>query len=92
MNICFLGGSFDPPHLGHLAIAIECLEKYNKFIFVPSKQSPHKSYPTYFDSKHRLKMLNILSSNYENIEVEPFELESTSQISYTIDTIRYLFI
>ena len=33
MNICFLGGSFDPPHLGHLAIAKECLKKFDKFIF-----------------------------------------------------------
>ena len=48
MNICFLGGSFDPPHLGHLAIAKECLKKFDKFIFLPSKQSPHKSNSPFF--------------------------------------------
>tara|TARA_Y100000768_G_scaffold286292_1_gene220618 strand:- start:891 stop:1481 length:591 start_codon:yes stop_codon:yes gene_type:complete len=90
MNICFLGGSFDPPHLGHLAIAKECLKKFDKFIFLPSRQSPHKSNPPFFESKHRLKMLEIFTSNYENINIEEFEITSDSKISYTIDSVRYL--
>ena len=90
MNICFLGGSFDPPHLGHLAIAKECLKKFDKFIFLPTKQSPHKSASPFFDSNHRLKMLEIITSDFENINVEQFEIASDSKISYTIDSIRYL--
>ena len=39
MNICFLGGSFDPPHLGHLAIAKECLKKFDKFTINNEKKA-----------------------------------------------------
>ena len=90
MNICFLGGSFDPPHLGHLAIAKECLKKFDKFIFLPSKQSPHKPASPFFDSKHRLKMLEIITSDLENIEIEQFEIKSSSKVSFTIDSVEYL--
>ena len=47
MKICFLGGTFDPPHMGHLKIALECLKQCQKFIFIPSKQSPHKKNPPF---------------------------------------------
>ena len=90
MKICFLGGTFDPPHMGHLKIALECLRQCQRFIFIPSKQSPHKKNPPFFDSSHRLKMLDILTSSYKNIEIDSFEIESTKKVSYTIDTIRYL--
>ena len=80
----------DPPHLGHLAIAKECLKKFDKFIFLPSKQSPHKSNSPFFDSKHRLKMLEIISSDLENIEIEQFEIKSSSKVSFTIDSVEYL--
>tara|TARA_Y100001968_G_C19256927_1_gene667282 strand:+ start:304 stop:894 length:591 start_codon:yes stop_codon:yes gene_type:complete len=90
MKICFLGGTFDPPHMGHLKIALECLKQCQKFIFIPSKQSPHKKNPPSFDCSHRLKMLDMLASSYKNIEIDSFEIDSAKQISYTIDTIRYL--
>ena len=76
MKICFLGGAFDPPHVGHLKIALECLKQCDKFIFIPSKQSPHKINRPYFSSSHRLAMLNMLASNYDNITVDPFEINS----------------
>jgi len=90
MKICFLGGTFDPPHIGHLKIALECLKQCDKFIFIPSKQSPHKISQPYFSSHHRLAMLNMLASNYDNIAVDPFEINSIDEISYTINTVRYL--
>ena len=90
MKICFLGGTFDPPHIGHLRIALECLKQCQKFIFFPSKQSPHKPNLPYFSHNHRLNMLNMLVSNYDNIQVDSFEINSDNEISYTIDTIRYL--
>ena len=58
MKIYFLGGTFDPPHLGHLNIAKACLKHCHKFIFIPSKQNPYKDKP-YFSSEDRLNMLKI---------------------------------
>ena len=90
MKICFLGGSFDPPHLGHLEIAKGCLKQFQKFIFIPSNHSPNKQKPPYFSSKHRLKMLEILIQDYKDIQIDRFEIDSKNKISYTIDTIKYL--
>lgn len=90
MKIYFLGGSFDPPHIGHLEIAKSCLRYCDKFIFIPSKQTPHKKNPTYFSNKDRVEMLKLLVGTEKNIEIDLFELKSENEISYSIETIRYL--
>ncbi len=90
MKIYFLGGSFDPPHIGHLEIAKKCLRYCDKFIFIPSKQAPHKQDRPYFSSKDRIEMLKLLIRKEKNIEIDSFELKSEKEISYSIDTIRYL--
>ena len=69
MKIFFLGGSFDPPHIGHLEIAKSCLKYCNKFLFIPSKQVPHKKESPYFSSKDRvsdffLYMINSFSVGF----------------------------
>ena len=90
MKIYFLGGSFDPPHIGHLEVAKSCLKYCDKFIFIPSKQTPHKKNPTYFSKKDRAEMLRLLVGAEKNIEIDLFELTSENEISYSIDTIRHL--
>ena len=89
MKIFFLGGTFDPPHLGHLAISKICLKHCNKFIFIPSKQNPYKDNP-YFSSSDRVEMLKIMVSKIKNIEVDLFEINSENKVNYSIDTIKYL--
>ena len=89
MKIFFLGGTFDPPHLGHLGISEICLGYCDKFIFIPSKQSPHKQKP-YFSCSDRVKMLEIMVSKIKNVEIDLFEINSKDNINYSIDTIKYL--
>ena len=92
MKIFFLGGTFDPPHLGHLEVAKKCLENRHcdRFIFIPSKQNPFKNKPL-FSSKDRCAMLRkMIGEMGENVIVDSFELDSNSNISYSIDTIKYL--
>ena len=92
MKIFFLGGTFDPPHLGHLRVAQECLENRHcdRFIFIPSKQNPFKNKP-FFSCENRYGMLKAMTSKMsKKIIVDSFELESKSNVSYSIDTIKYL--
>ncbi len=45
MKICLFGGTFDPPHIGHLLIAQTVFEaeKFDKVIFVPANKPPNKN-------------------------------------------------
>ena len=61
MKIYFLGGTFDPPHLGHLGVSKICLKHCDKFVFMPSKQNPFKD-DSYFSCLDRVKMLEIMVS------------------------------
>ena len=90
MKIFFLGGTFDPPHKGHLQIAKKCLKYCDKFILIPAKQAPHKVRKPYFSNRQRLDMLSLLIDDYENIEIDSFELSSEDHISYSVSTIKYL--
>ena len=45
MKVCLFGGTFDPPHLGHLIIAqtIYEAEKFAQIVFIPAFKPPHKN-------------------------------------------------
>ena len=53
-----MGGSFDPIHMGHLAIAEEAREVFSleKIVFVPAAQPPHKDRGTVAPAEDRLAM------------------------------------
>ena len=89
MKLYFLGGSFDPPHLGHLKIAEFCLKQGDLFLFIPTNKSPFKLNQNITSAKHRLKMLNLLTAQMNNIKIDPFEINNDG-ISYTYKTIEYL--
>ena len=89
MKIFFLGGTFDPPHLGHLNIAKVCLKHCDKFVFVPATQNPYKKTP-YFSYLDRLNMLKLMISEFDNVEIDLFESESDNKINYSIDIINHL--
>ena len=44
MRICLFGGTFDPPHIGHLLVAQTVCEAedFDKILFIPAFQPPHK--------------------------------------------------
>jgi nicotinate-nucleotide adenylyltransferase len=87
MKICLFGGTFDPPHIGHLLIAqtICEAESFDKIIFIPVNIPPHKSVNT--SLKDRMKMLNIAVEDNPNFEISDIEIKRGG-VSYTIDTIR----
>lgn len=87
MKICLFGGTFDPPHIGHLLIAqtICEAESFDKLIFIPVNIPPHKTVNTLLED--RLNMLGIAIDDNPNFEISDIEIKRGG-ISYTIDTIR----
>ena len=93
MNIGIYGGTFDPPHLGHMgaARAAMALLELDKLIFVPAKQPPHKALGD--DSaapEQRLAMTRLMADCLlapERVSVDELELDREGK-SYTSDTLR----
>lgn len=88
-TIAIFGGSFDPIHRAHLAIACEIQEKlhFDRFIFLPCGQPALKT-QCYAPAHDRLAMLELALANYPQFEISTHELFQTSP-SYTIDSLIY---
>jgi len=84
------GGSFDPVHYGHLALAelLRELEDLDRVLFVPARRSPHKG-STAAAPRHRLAMLRLAVRGNPRLGVSDLELGRRGP-SYTIDTVRTL--
>ena len=91
MKICIFGGTFDPPHLGHLLIAqtICEAEEFDKIIFVPALKNPLKSKEIASSIENRLKMLKIAVEGNPHFDISDNEIKRGG-VSYSIDTIRYI--
>jgi nicotinate-nucleotide adenylyltransferase len=88
MNLAILGGSFNPPHEGHLSLARFVLaEGYRPVLFVPARRPPHKNLDPGADDSQRLDMVRLAAAGVDGIEVWDGELLREG-ISYSIDTVR----
>lgn len=89
-KIGILGGTFDPPHMGHLIIASEVLITLNldEILFIPTKIPPHKQEAA-TDASHRVNMLSLAINDNEKFRVVTDEIDREG-ISYSIDTIKGL--
>jgi len=85
------GGSFDPPHIGHLIAAQSVLEirKLSKIIFIPNGISPNKNYQRGASAQDRLNMLKISIEEIPYFEYSDIEIKNP-EVSYTINTLRML--
>ena len=89
MKICLFGGTFDPPHIGHLLVPqMVCeVEEFDKILFIPAYNPPHKI--NISSVEHRTNMLKIAINGNPKFEFSNIEVKREG-ISYTIDTIRAL--
>lgn len=92
MKIAILGGTFDPPHLGHLILADTVLKElnYDKVLFIPSKIPPHKNISGEVSNEDRLNMLKLSIEDNKRFSFDDYELKSEG-ISYSIKTLNYLY-
>jgi nicotinate-nucleotide adenylyltransferase len=84
-----LGGSFDPPHIGHLWIATFTREQLDldQVLLVPAAAPPHKSGGTLAPYRFRLDLLRRLAEKRPWIAASDIEADATTP-SYTIRTLR----
>lgn len=90
-RIGILGGTFDPPHIGHLFIASEALIRLNlsEVWLMPNRIPPHKERKSYVTDEERVEMLHLAISDQPTFKLQLIELEREGP-SYTYDTIRLL--
>lgn len=91
MRIGVFGGTFDPVHVGHLAIALAALEsaKLDRIVFVPARRSPLKDRGPAAGEADRLLMLEAAVKGEPRFAVSRVELEREGP-SYTVDTLEAL--
>lgn len=91
LRVGLLGGTFDPPHLGHLTIAQGVLEtcKLDEIWFMPSHRPPHKNGSAITDNHQRVKMTQLAIDGNPYFKLSLIEFERNDR-SYTIDTIEIL--
>jgi nicotinate-nucleotide adenylyltransferase len=90
-TIGVMGGTFDPIHVGHLAIGEEAREALalDTVLFVPAGQPPHKPAGSVTSVEHRLAMVELAIADNPAFELSRIEIERPGP-SYTVDTVEAL--
>ncbi|MFA6455529.1 MAG: nicotinate-nucleotide adenylyltransferase [Bacteroidota bacterium] len=91
MKIGILGGTFNPPHIGHLITAEKVRTELGleKIIFIPSFISPHKQEGESALSLHRLAMIRLAVADNPYFECSDIEV-TNKETSYTLHTLEQL--
>lgn len=89
-KVGILGGTFNPPHLGHLIMANEAYYAVglDEVRFMPNYIAPHKEVAG-ANAEQRLMMTKLAISGHPQFEVEDFEIKSGG-VSYSFDTLTKL--
>lgn len=90
-KIGLFGGTFDPPHIGHLILASEAAHQFKltRLLWVLTPDPPHKQEQPITALHHRLEMLQRTISGNPSFELSRLEIDRPGP-HYTIETVRYL--
>ena len=91
-RIGIYGGTFNPPHIGHILAASQAIEtlKLDRLLLIPDRIAPHKELPgNSATPEQRLEMLRIAAAEQEKMIPSRIELDREGP-SYTVETVRQL--
>jgi nicotinate-nucleotide adenylyltransferase len=90
-RIAYFGGTFDPVHNGHLAIARSLVKQFtlDRFVFLPAFHAPHKPDRRPASGYHRFAMLALATAGDKKLSVSTLELDK-HESRYTVDTLKEL--
>lgn len=85
------GGTFDPPHIGHLIVAQDVVEALalDVLMWMPAREPPHKERQSITPADARLELTRAAVGSDERFQVSEVEMERDGP-SYTVDTLRRL--
>ena len=88
VRLGLLGGTFDPPHVGHLLIAVDAVERLSldRLVFVPTAEQPLKVGAIRASAAQRLAMVRLLVADDPRFDVDSIEIERAG-LSYSVDTL-----
>jgi nicotinate-nucleotide adenylyltransferase len=91
MKLGILGGTFDPPHIGHLILADQCAcaLALDRVLFIPSFHPPHKLDRAMSPFPDRMEMTRLAIGEDPRLTVLSLE-EQRGGVSYTVDTLTDL--
>jgi nicotinate-nucleotide adenylyltransferase len=91
VRIGILGGTFNPPHLGHLVCAQEAYIQLHleRVVLIPARQPPHKPVEDEPGAEHRLELCRLAVAGDPRFEVSEIEFNREGP-SYTVDTLSLL--
>lgn len=89
MRLGIFGGSFDPPHVGHLLVASDAYEALDldRLTFVPTAIQPLKADARAAPAHQRLAMVRLLAGSDGRFDVDATEIDRAG-LSYTVDTLE----
>ena len=90
-RIGIYGGTYSPPHIGHLRAAEYAIEALalDRLLLIPTGVSPHKEMSGGASSSDRLHMLRLSAAGMKKAEVSDIEIKRAGS-SYTVDTLRQI--
>lgn len=89
MRLAFFGGSFDPPHVGHLLAAQDAFDQLalDRLVVIPAATQPLKSAEV-TPAAHRLEMARLTFGDDPRFEVSDVEVRRGG-VSFTVDTLEH---
>lgn len=90
-RIGIMGGTFNPIHKGHLALANAAMREFvlDKVIFIPTGMPPHKALGEIIDKEHRYRMVRLAIKGKKKYSASRIELNRKGY-SYAVDTLNKL--
>jgi nicotinate-nucleotide adenylyltransferase len=90
VRLAIFGGSFDPPHIGHLLAAGDAVDqlKCERLVFVPAATQPLKVGRATASAAQRLEMVRLLVEGDPRLEVSDVEVNRAG-LSFTLDTLTH---